>query len=183
MADKVIAIVDDEPLMVDMLSTFLQLKGYQIRKAYSGQDGLTLVQVEKPNVLLLDLMLPDIDGFQVCERLRQMPDHAQLPILIVSARTDQVSMARAKQCGASGYLTKPVRFPQLLEELERLISQTAPPETPLPTDKPASPPAASAPTPPTDKPVPPPTVVTPPPADNPGPAPASPPVTGQRTGP
>jgi DNA-binding response OmpR family regulator len=119
---KVIAIIDDEPMMVDMLTTFLKLKGYQIRGAYTGQEGLALVAVEQPDLLILDLMLPDIDGYQICETLRSMPDYAAMPILIVSARTDTISMERAEQVGANGYLTKPVRFPELMTELERLLN-------------------------------------------------------------
>lgn len=116
-----ILIVDDEPHMVDMLSTFLKLKGYQVLGTYTGQDGLTLVEVEKPDVLILDLMLPDIDGLQVCKILRNSPVHAQLPILFISARVDQSAIAQAHQVGANAYMTKPIRFPDLLAELDRLM--------------------------------------------------------------
>jgi len=126
-ADKVIAIVDDEPHMVEMLSTFLKIKGYQTRGVNSGQEGLVLVQTEKPDAVLLDLMLPDIEGFEVCQKLRAMPDYAKLPILIVSARTDAASQARAEQAGASAYLTKPVNFPLLMTELDRLIKAPSTP--------------------------------------------------------
>ncbi len=121
MPGKIIAIIDDEPLMVDMISTYLRLKGYQVHGAYSGKEGLELVQSTKPDVLLLDLMLPDIDGYRLCEMLRETPAFAALPVLIVSARTDQASMERATRAGANGYLTKPVRFPALLQELDRLL--------------------------------------------------------------
>ncbi len=123
MPGKILAIVDDEPLMVDMLSTFLKLKGYQVRGVYSGQEGLSLVEKETPDALLLDLMLPDIDGFKVCQTLRALPAFATMPIIIVSARTDPASKTKAIEAGASAYITKPVRFPDLLAELDRLLIQ------------------------------------------------------------
>ncbi|NDJ79105.1 MAG: response regulator [Chloroflexi bacterium] len=125
MTGQVIAIVDDEPHMVDMIATFLQIKGFEVRGVYSGEDGLTMVQVEKPAALLLDLMLPDIEGYEVCARLRQMPDFATLPVIIVSARTDAASKQRAEQSGADAYLTKPVNFPLLMTELDRLLNRPA----------------------------------------------------------
>lgn len=144
MPAKTVAIVDDEPLLVDMLSTFLQLKGYQVCSAYSGNDGLELVQMEKPDALLLDLMLPDKDGFQVCKELRAQPAFAGFPILIVSARTDQASKTNAVQAGASDYLTKPVRLPDLLACLDRLFASQPirPPEAIKPPVAIVPPPAA-----------------------------------------
>jgi DNA-binding response OmpR family regulator len=135
-AGKTIAIVDDEPHIVDMLSTFLQIKGYRTCSADSGEKVLVLLQLEQPDALLLDLMLPDIDGFEVLARLRAAPDYAKLPVLIVSARTDPASKTRAEQAGANGYFTKPVRMPDLIAALERLLNST--PDAP----------SASAPSPP-----------------------------------
>lgn len=122
MSEKTIVVVDDEPYIVDMLTTFLQIKGFEVYGAYSGEDGLTLVQVEKPDALLLDLMLPDIDGFEVMKRLRAMPDFTRLPILIVSARADTVTKTRAEESGANDYLTKPVQMPVLMESLTRALN-------------------------------------------------------------
>lgn len=122
MAGKVIAIIDDEPSLVEMLSIFLRMKGFQIRSANTGEDGLTLVQVERPALVLLDLMLPDFDGYQVCRQLRSMPPFADLPILVVSAHVEQAIIAGAEHAGANGYLTKPVRLPDLLSEINRLLS-------------------------------------------------------------
>ena len=137
MPEKTIVVVDDEPHMVDMISTFLQIKGYQPRGAYSGEDGVVMVQIERPDALLLDLMLPDIDGFQVCQKLRAIPDFAALPILIVSARVDPEARQQATAAGANGYLTKPVDFPTLMSELERLFAAPPVAATPAPVAQPA----------------------------------------------
>jgi DNA-binding response OmpR family regulator len=153
---KVILVVDDESFIVDMITMYLQISGYEVRGAYTGQDGLTLVQLEKPDALLLDLMLPDIQGFEVCERVRAMPDVAQMPILIISARVDPESKARAEKAGADGYLTKPIKMAELAAELKKALSaprtpravQPAAPEqsaeTPTAPDQPAGTPTAQA---------------------------------------
>lgn len=121
MTGRLIAVIDDEPAMVDMLSTFLRLKGYEVRGAYSGMDGLALVQSERPAALLLDLMLPDIDGFEVCRQLRAQPDFARLPVVMVSAHNDPANATQAREAGATLYMPKPVRFPDLLAVLENLM--------------------------------------------------------------
>lgn len=125
MSGPVIAIIDDEPQLVEMLSIFLRMKGFETRSANTGEDGLTLVQVENPALLLLDLMLPDFDGYQVCRQLRSMSAYAQLPILVISAHVEQAIILRAEQAGADAYLTKPVRLPDLLGEINRLLSQSS----------------------------------------------------------
>lgn len=130
-------IVDDEPFTIDMLQTFLEINGYEIFSALNGEDGLILVKVEQPDIMILDLMLPDIEGYEVCQRLRGYPDTAGLPILILSARAEASSRERAIKAGADGYLTKPVQFGDLLSELERLAS--------LKRDKPAEPPPVATP--------------------------------------
>lgn len=125
MADqRVVLVIDDEPFIIDMITTYMQLKGYQVRGATNGTDGLALLPLEKPDALLLDLMLPDIQGFEICERIRAMPDFADLPILIISARTDADSKARAERAGASAYLVKPIKMAELFGELERLFKTT-----------------------------------------------------------
>jgi DNA-binding response OmpR family regulator len=121
MTGKTVVIVDDEPTMVDLLTTFLAMKGFEVHGAYNGADGLRAVEQVKPHVLLLDLMLPDIDGFEVCRRLRSAPASATLPIVIISARTESEAIQRAMRAGADAYMTKPLRLPELLEKIEELL--------------------------------------------------------------
>jgi DNA-binding response OmpR family regulator len=121
MATKVL-IVDDEPFTVDMLQTFLKMRGYETYGAYNGEDGLTLVKVEGPDIVILDLMLPDIEGYEVCQRIRGYEPTAKLPVLILSARADAASQERALSSGANAYMVKPVQFPLLLSELSRLAA-------------------------------------------------------------
>lgn len=121
MAGETIVIVDDEPRTVDMFVSFLSMKGYTVHGAYGGEEGVAVVQMEQPALLLLDLMMPDMDGFQVCRELRAQPAFAALPIVIVSARTDEQAKADALAAGATSYVTKPVRFPELLTVIEQYL--------------------------------------------------------------
>jgi DNA-binding response OmpR family regulator len=125
MSGKKIVVVDDEPFIVEMITMFFELKGYTVHGANTGTEGLILVQVEKPDVLLLDLMLPDIEGFEVAAQLRKTPEFAQLPIVIISARTESESKKRAADAGANAYQTKPLKMPEVLAEVERVMA--APP--------------------------------------------------------
>ncbi|MEP7285761.1 MAG: response regulator [Chloroflexota bacterium] len=120
MATKLL-IVDDEPYTVDMLETFLQINGFETVGAFNGEDGLVMIQVEQPEIVILDLMLPDIEGYVVCERIRSHPQSASLPVLILSARNESASKERAMAAGADAYMVKPVQFQLLLTELRRLL--------------------------------------------------------------
>ena len=119
---RVVLVVDDEPAIVDMVTTYLGFKGYEVCGANTGEDGLTLIPLEKPDILLLDLMLPDMEGFEVCARVRAMPEFARMPVLIISARVDPEAMTRAEKVGANGYMIKPIKMPDLLAEVKRLLS-------------------------------------------------------------
>jgi DNA-binding response OmpR family regulator len=123
MADRrVVLVVDDEPFIIDMVTTYLGIKGYEVHGAGTGRDGLALIPLEKPDILLLDLMLPDMDGFEVCARVRAMPEFAQMPVLVISARIDVEAMTRAEEVGADGYLTKPIKMPELLAAVEKYLN-------------------------------------------------------------
>lgn len=146
MATKLL-IVDDEPFTVDMLQTFLQLNGFETYGAFNGEDGLILVKVEEPQIVILDLMLPDIEGYEVCKRIREYPQTASLPVLVLSARAEAAAKEQALAAGADAFMVKPVQFPALLSELRRLLEKkntppaviTVIPETPAVTQSPAAP--------------------------------------------
>ncbi|HVO43783.1 MAG TPA: response regulator [Aggregatilineales bacterium] len=118
-------IVDDEAFTVDMLQTFLQINGFDTIGAFDGESGLLMAQVERPDIMILDLMLPDIEGYEVCRRLRSNAVIARLPVIVLSARIDSTSKERAFEAGVDAYLTKPVQFPLLLSEIKRLTEVKA----------------------------------------------------------
>lgn len=117
-----ILIVDDEPFMIDVLQKFLTINHFETVGALNGEEALVLVKVEQPDAVILDLMLPDIEGYEVCARIRSYPATANLPVIILSARTEEASVQRAMAAGATAYLTKPVKFPVLIAEIKRALS-------------------------------------------------------------
>lgn len=117
-----ILVVDDEPFMIDVLQKFLTINNFESVGALNGEEALVLVKVEQPDAVILDLMLPDIEGYDVCARIRSYPETAHLPVIILSARTEEASVQRAMAAGATAYLTKPVKFPVLMAEIKRALS-------------------------------------------------------------
>lgn len=122
MTSNKLLIIDDEESTVEMLSTFLEISGYETVGAYSGGDGLVLAKVESPALVISDLMMPDVDGIEVCRRLREQETLKNLPIIIISARTDQGIIDKALGHGADAYLTKPIDLIQLMSEIQRLLA-------------------------------------------------------------
>lgn len=120
MSHKVL-VVDDEPATVEMIGTFMEINGYEWASAYSGEASKVMFSSMKPDLMILDLMMPDIQGFEICEWVRKQTTN-DVPILIVSARTDDESKARAFACGANAYLTKPFDLHELLSTVEQLVS-------------------------------------------------------------
>lgn len=104
---KRILLVDDEKDLVELVSRRLQAAGYEVVSAYDGREALDQVNRQKPDLILLDLMLPGMDGFKVCRLLKFSEGTKNIPVLIFSARCQQEDRQTAQECGADGYLTKP----------------------------------------------------------------------------
>ena len=109
-----ILIVDDEDSIRSLLRLTLVRAGYEVIEAASGEEGITLAQTKKPDLVLLDVMMPAMDGFDVCRYMRQDPDLNNMPIIMLSARRDARSRQLSRQAGANGYLTKPWHADELL---------------------------------------------------------------------
>lgn len=114
-----ILIVDDEPLTVDMLSTFLNMIGHQPVGAFSNSQTWDKLAYEVPDAVLLDIMLPDGNGLEICKQLRADPRWANLPIIMISAHTPPMT-DEATAAGANGYLVKPIKLDALREMLNNL---------------------------------------------------------------
>ena len=105
--DARVMIVDDDPADREILEALLHPDNYQIAVATCGEEALGLLSAFRPDLVLLDVMLPDIDGFEVCQRLRTDPEHAQVPVIMVTALDDRDSRLRGIECGADDFLSKP----------------------------------------------------------------------------
>ncbi len=117
-----VLIIDDEPETVNLLVAFLRLFDCEAQGVYNGQSGLKAATEQRPDVLILDLMLPDMDGLEVCRRLREQPTTHDLPIVILSARTSPEDVKLGYAAGATRYLKKPVDLDLLLKEVRRVAA-------------------------------------------------------------
>ncbi len=118
-----ILIVDDEPMTRNLLRLMLKGSGFEIDEAEDGMTALEKVQAHKPDVMLLDVMMPGVDGLTVCKRLRADAETADLPIVILSAKTTQSAIQAGLDAGANLYLTKPVRIKNLLESIQSVVGK------------------------------------------------------------
>ena len=122
---KKVLVVDDEPTLVATLKYNLEREGYQVITASDGDVGLTLARSDRPDLIILDLMLPAIDGFEVCRLLRR---EMTVPILMLTAKADEVDKVVGLELGADDYVTKPFSMRELLARVRALLrrAETAP---------------------------------------------------------
>jgi len=113
-----ILLIDDDPDFSIMLRTLLRGRDFQVRSVYTGEDGIEACRENPPDVVVLDLLMPNIDGWEVCEQIRNFSD---VPIIILSALGAPASVARALDAGADDYLIKPVHASLLASRLNALV--------------------------------------------------------------
>lgn len=118
-----ILIADDEPNIVLSLEFVLQEEGYRVRVARDGQEALDAVEAELPDLLLLDVMLPRVSGFEVCQRIRGDERWKHLRVVMLSAKGREVEVHKGLALGADAYVTKPFALQDLLAELARQLQQ------------------------------------------------------------
>lgn len=118
-----VLVVEDSPMFRRMLSDMLQELGFtNIQEASSGQAALERLQEQPPDLVCLDLTLPDISGYEVCEHIRATAALRDVPVLMISARTQTMDRAQAEEAGASGYLIKPFTPEELRQQVERVMA-------------------------------------------------------------
>ncbi|HEY6418805.1 MAG TPA: response regulator [Candidatus Binataceae bacterium] len=120
-----IMIVDDDPDTVSILAHHLEREGFVPIGANSGAECLKLVQDNEVDVILLDLMMPEMDGFQVCKALKNNPDTAEIPIIMITARDDLDARAEGMRLGVSDFLAKPVFRRQLANRIRAQLEAVA----------------------------------------------------------
>ncbi len=118
---KEILIVDDEPSVVVALQFLMQQQGYHVLVAETGEDALDLIYKYKPDLVILDIMLPGIDGYEVCEIIRLNPDYRKVKILFLTARRDEVEIAKGLALGADAYITKPFSNNKLVAAVNEVL--------------------------------------------------------------
>ena len=126
-AKKKLLVVDDEKEFADLLKKRLEINGYEVVTAHDGQEGLEKVKAEKPDLIILDLMLPKIDGYKVCGLLKRDNRFRHIPIILFTARAQEADIKLGQEVGAEAYLTKPYVSETLLAEIRRLLPTTTQP--------------------------------------------------------
>ena len=116
-----VLVVDDEADLVRILQLGLQAIGYHVETASDGQEALKKARETKPDIILLDLMLPKLDGYKVCRLLKFDERYKNIPIIILSARTQEGDQLLAMEMGANRFITKPYDFAEVLSHIETLL--------------------------------------------------------------
>jgi DNA-binding response OmpR family regulator len=118
-----ILIVEDEESLLKLESILLTSKGYEVRGVTNGQAALDAIAEELPDLVLLDIMLPEIDGFEVCRRIKSNDETRHLPVIMLTAKKSREDMARGEKVGADWYITKPFKSAMVIETIQRFLAK------------------------------------------------------------
>jgi twitching motility two-component system response regulator PilG len=120
---KKILIVEDEESLLKLESILLISKGFEVKGVSNGRAALEAVAEEKPDLILLDIMLPEIDGFEVCRRIKSEPTTRNIPVVMLTAKKSREDMVRGEKVGADWYITKPFKSAMVIETIQRFLSK------------------------------------------------------------
>ncbi|HEX5417723.1 MAG TPA: response regulator transcription factor [Chloroflexota bacterium] len=126
MPKEKILVVDDEARILRLVRSNLEIQNYKVLTALDGESALTAAEMNDPDLIILDLMLPKMDGFEVCRRLREF---STVPIIVLTAKGEEVDKVKGLELGADDYLTKPFGIPELLARIKAVLRRTRVPPT------------------------------------------------------
>jgi len=120
-AKKKVLVCDDDPAILRVLEVNLEIEGYEVFTAHDGQQAVDIATAEHPDLVVLDIMMPRLDGYQACEKIKENEATAEIPVIFLSARAQLSDIERGRSFGVSEYLTKPFDPMELLDVVARLI--------------------------------------------------------------
>jgi len=120
-----ILVVDDNEKNVELLEAILLAAGFEVLKAYDGKQAIEMAGKERPGLVLLDIMMPQLDGFQVCQILRKDSQNAGLPIIMVTAKDKESDIVQSLEKGADDYVVKPIDKKELLGKIEDMLAKAS----------------------------------------------------------
>ncbi|MEW6095204.1 MAG: response regulator [bacterium] len=123
MLKKRVLVIDDEPFLVKALKIRLEIAGYEVITAYDGLDGLNKAREEKPDLILLDVMLPKKNGYQICQHLKSDEQYKHIPIVMLTAKGQKSDKEWGERTGANVYITKPFDDKELLAKIKELFGE------------------------------------------------------------
>ncbi len=118
---KSVMIIEDEPDAAELFAEMMRLNGYRVLSTYTSTPAMSLISQEKPDVIILDIMMPEVSGIEVLHQLRRDPEMASTPVVVVSAKATPADIRAGLAAGASVYLTKPVAYMDLKNAVDRLV--------------------------------------------------------------
>jgi DNA-binding response OmpR family regulator len=121
---KSILLVDDERDLVFYTKLFLEEKGYEVTEAYDGQQALEVLETFRPDLVLLDVTMPRLSGWDVLKRMQEDPEKVDIPVLMLTARSEDADKARGWELGVTWYQTKPFELDELAMVIERILATT-----------------------------------------------------------
>lgn len=122
---RIIMVVDDEPDIVKTLNKRLEIAGYQVTIANDGQDAVSKVQGTRPDLIILDVMLPKMNGYEVCAKLKQDPAYKRIPIVMFTAKGQSQEHLAGLMFGADAYVSKSCQYDVLLEQIKALLPESS----------------------------------------------------------
>lgn len=126
LTEKTVLIVEDEVDAAELFAEMMRVSGFRVRKTSSSAPALSMMAEERPDIVLLDIMMPGISGLEILRQMRQDPTLANIPVVVVSAKSMPADIRNGMEAGASTYLTKPVGFLELKEAVERALNGRSP---------------------------------------------------------
>ena len=119
-----ILVIDDDVAINELIKVNLELQGYEVFQSFNGTDGFALAKQEYPELIILDVMMPEVDGFTVAQRIRQCPEISEIPIIMLTALSELNDKVNGFNIGVDDYLTKPFEIDELLVRVRALLKRT-----------------------------------------------------------
>jgi DNA-binding response OmpR family regulator len=124
-SQKSVLIIEDEEDAAELFAEMMRISGFRVAKTSKSQPAIAMMTADKPDLVLLDIMMPEISGLDILRQMRLDPNLSTIPVIVVTAKSMPSDIKNGMEAGASTYLTKPVGFQELKEAVERTLSSTA----------------------------------------------------------
>jgi twitching motility two-component system response regulator PilG len=123
MPGKKILLVEDQESLLKLESILLTSRGFEVRGVSDGEAALAAIEEDIPDLMLLDIMLPDLDGFEICRMIKEKERTRQIPIIMVTARKSRRDVQLSREAGADAYITKPFKSAMLIETIQKILAR------------------------------------------------------------